>query len=45
MYDFVGSDIHHQKHLKSFDEKVKIKEVTALKEVIQKNEFFAQNSI
>ena len=45
MYDFVGSDIHHQKHLKSFDEKVKIKEVTALKEVIQKNEFFTQNSI
>lgn len=40
MYDFVGSDVHHEKHIAFFDEKVKLKEVTALKEVISNNQFF-----
>lgn len=40
MYDFVGSDVHHSKHIASFDEKVKLKELTALKEVIGNNQFF-----
>lgn len=40
MYDFVGSDVHHSKHIASFEERVKLKEVTALKEVISNNQFF-----
>lgn len=40
MYDFVGSDVHHEKHIASFEEKVKLKEITALKEVISNNQFF-----
>lgn len=45
MYDFVGSDVHHQKHIEAFSEKVKVKEITSLKEVIAKNEFFLQNVV
>ncbi|MCG9793913.1 tyrosine-protein phosphatase [Flavobacterium algicola] len=41
LYDFVGSDVHHEKHIDSFNEKVKIKDLTPLKEVIKNNEFFA----
>lgn len=40
MYDFAGSDVHHSKHIAFFDEKVKLKEITALKEVISNNQFF-----
>ncbi|MDR6846154.1 CpsB/CapC family capsule biosynthesis tyrosine phosphatase [Flavobacterium granuli] len=40
MYDFVGSDVHHSKHIASFEEKVKLKEVSALKEVMLNNQFF-----
>ncbi len=40
MYSFVGSDIHHDKHLAAFDQKLKIKESKPLQEVIQNNKFF-----
>jgi protein-tyrosine phosphatase len=40
MYDFVGSDVHHSNHIAAFDEKVKLKEVAALQEVIKNNQFF-----
>ncbi|MBW4360835.1 tyrosine-protein phosphatase [Flavobacterium taihuense] len=40
MYDFVGSDVHHNNHIAAFEEKVKIKEITAIKEVIKNNQFF-----
>jgi protein-tyrosine phosphatase len=40
MYDFVGSDVHHSKHIAFFEEKVKLKDVTALKETIGNNRFF-----
>lgn len=40
LYDFVGSDIHHFNHLLSFDQKVKIKDILPLKEVITNNSFF-----
>lgn len=40
MYDFVGSDVHHSKHIEAFNEKVIINELVSLKEVIAKNEFF-----
>lgn len=45
MYNFVGSDVHHLKHIEAFNEKVKIKEVSILKEVIAKNQFFLQNAV
>jgi protein-tyrosine phosphatase len=40
MYDFVGSDVHHQNHIASFSQKVKLKEITPLKEIIANNQFF-----
>lgn len=40
MYDFVGSDVHHKKHIKSFDQKIKIKDVVPLNEIIANNQFF-----
>lgn len=40
MYDFVGSDVHHSKHIEAFNEKVIINELVSLKEVIAKNKFF-----
>ena len=41
-YDFVGSDIHHQNHVKAFSRKVNVKNVTQLESVIQKNLFFSE---
>jgi protein-tyrosine phosphatase len=38
--DFVGSDIHHQKHIMSFSNKVLIKNVKALKSAIANNKHF-----
>ncbi|MBW1654838.1 tyrosine-protein phosphatase [Flavobacterium quisquiliarum] len=40
MYDFCGSDIHHRKHIASFDKKIKIGNIDQLKEVIANNQFF-----
>lgn len=40
MYDFVGSDIHHENHINSFDRKIKIKNYQNLERVIQKNLIF-----
>lgn len=40
-YDFVGSDLHHAQHLKAFDQKLNIKEITRLKAVIANNQFFS----
>lgn len=40
MYSFVGSDVHHNNHIMAFDKKIKIKDTTALKEVIANNQFF-----
>lgn len=40
MYDFVGSDVHHSKHIEAFNQKVNVNELVSLKEVIAKNEFF-----
>ena len=39
-YDFVGSDVHHDKHIAAFEQNVKIKELTTLKEIIANNQFF-----
>lgn len=40
MYDFVGSDVHHDNHIAAFDQKIKIKDVSALQEAIGNNQFF-----
>lgn len=40
MIDFVGSDLHHYKHLAAFSQKVGIKEMAPLKEAIQQNQLF-----
>ena len=40
MYDFVGSDVHHSKHIAAFNDKIKSKDVAPLKEIIGNNQFF-----
>jgi protein-tyrosine phosphatase len=40
MYDFTGTDVHHIKHIASFNEKIKVTNISNLKEVIQNNQFF-----
>lgn len=40
MYDFVGSDVHHKKHIDAFEQKIKWNDATALQEVIKNNQFF-----
>ena len=40
MYDFVGSDVHHDNHVAAFDQKVKLKDLAPLKEVMVNNQFF-----
>lgn len=40
MIDFVGSDVHHQKHIDSFEKKLLIKNPLPLIEAIKNNEFF-----
>ncbi|WP_035647868.1 tyrosine-protein phosphatase [Flavobacterium sp. ASV13] len=42
MYDFVGTDVHHNNHIASFNQKVKIdnNNIKTLKEIIANNQFF-----
>ncbi|UFH35733.1 tyrosine-protein phosphatase [Flavobacterium acetivorans] len=40
MYDFVGTDVHNDKHLAAFHQKIKLKDPTPLKEAIANNQFF-----
>lgn len=40
MYNFCGTDVHHKKHIAAFDDKIKIKNIDPLKEVIKNNQFF-----
>ena len=41
MYDFVGTDLHHDNHVAAFDQKVKLKDLTPLKEAMANNQFFS----
>ncbi|WLD24576.1 CpsB/CapC family capsule biosynthesis tyrosine phosphatase [Flavobacterium dauae] len=41
MYDFVGSDVHHQKHIAAFLAEIKLKNIDEFESVIEKNKFFA----
>ena len=38
--DFVGSDVHHQKHVSSFENKIVITSETKLREAINNNTTF-----
>jgi len=38
--DFVGSDVHHVKHVEAFQLEIIVKEMTPLKEAIQQNQLF-----
>jgi protein-tyrosine phosphatase len=40
LIDFVGSDVHHSKHIESFYKKIVLKNIPILKDVIQNNSFF-----
>ncbi|MFZ4107277.1 tyrosine-protein phosphatase [Flavobacterium sp.] len=40
MIDFVGSDVHHEKHLSFFDKKIILKNIEPFKEAFQNNSFF-----
>jgi len=40
LIDFVGSDVHHKKHIESFDKKVLLKDLQPLKEAFSNNQFF-----
>lgn len=40
LYDFTGSDMHHNKHLESFSSKVQINEPNQVEQLLEKNNFF-----
>ncbi len=40
MYDYAGTDVHHKNHIAAFENKVKIKDLTPLIEIISNNQFF-----
>ena len=40
LYTYVGSDVHHDNHIASFEQKVRIKDLVPLKEAIANNQFF-----
>lgn len=40
MIDFVGSDVHHQKHIAAFSEKIILKNYNNLPQLLQNNDFF-----
>ena len=40
MYTYVGSDVHHDKHIAAFEQKVTIKDLIPLQEAIANNQFF-----
>ncbi len=42
MYDFVGTDIHHQNHMNAFSRKINITNSKELEKTIQKNLFFLE---
>lgn len=40
MYNFVGSDVHHIRHIAAFEQKVTLRDLIPLQEVIANNQFF-----
>lgn len=43
MIDYIGSDVHHSKHIEAFNNKVAIKDLAPFKEAIANNQFFKTN--
>ena len=41
LIDFVGSDVHHMKHVNAFENKIIIKSEEQLKVAIDRNSFFS----
>ena len=41
MIDYVGSDVHHQKHIDGFYKKISFKDIAPLKKAIENNQFFS----
>jgi protein-tyrosine phosphatase len=41
LMDFIGSDVHHTKHLAAFEQKIETKEIDSIKKIIENNHFFA----
>lgn len=41
LYDFVGSDVHHEKHINAFGSKIQVKNQANLKSIIENNRFFS----
>jgi tyrosine-protein phosphatase YwqE len=42
LIDFVGSDVHHSKHIESFSNKILFKDLQPLKTAIENNQFFRE---
>jgi protein-tyrosine phosphatase len=42
MYDYVGSDVHHDNHIAAFSQKINLKELQPLQEIMKNNQFFKQ---
>lgn len=42
LIDFVGSDVHHNKHIESFSNKILFKDLQPLKTAIENNQFFRE---
>lgn len=40
LIEFAGSDVHHKKHIDSFEKELRIKNINPLKQAIQNNSFF-----
>ncbi|MBA5792415.1 MULTISPECIES: tyrosine-protein phosphatase [unclassified Flavobacterium] len=42
MYDFVGSDVHHKKHIQAFNADIQTKNIEEIERIVIKNNFFKQ---
>jgi len=42
LYDYVGSDVHHDNHINAFSQKIILKDLKPLQEIIKNNQFFKQ---
>ena len=41
MIEYVGTDIHHEKHINSFGNKILLKDISPLKIAMENNDFFS----
>jgi len=42
MYDFVGSDVHHQRHIQAFSAEVQLKQIEELERIMENNKVFSK---